>query len=91
MVGSRPLVGQSMLQIASFNCHSFKNSINEIQDLCKTGDLVFLQETWLSKVELSLLNDVDVNFHGIGNSAFNSYDALLSGRPYGGLAILWRK
>ena len=80
-----------MLRICSFNCRSLKNSLVPVQTLCNSNDIVFLQETWLSKFELSMLNGIHPEFIGLGISAFDSSSALLAGRPYGGLAILWRK
>ena len=80
-----------MLQICSFNCHSLKNSLTELHSICSKFDLIFLQETWLAKFELSLLNNIHADFLGQVISALNSTSALLTGRPYGGLAILWKK
>ena len=80
-----------MLHICSFNCHSFKNSLNAITSLCDNYDIVFLQETWLAKFELPLLNQTHKDFLGCGISAFNSSDSLLCGRPFGGLGVLWKK
>ena len=80
-----------MIQICSFNCNSLKNSLTEVNLLCSKYDLIFLQETWLAKFELSLLNSIHSDFAGLGVSAFNSSTSLLKGRPYGGVAFLWRK
>ena len=59
--------------------------------LCDKFDLIFLQETWLAKFELASLNNVHNEFLGLGISAFDSSKNLLRGRPFGGVAILWRK
>ena len=80
-----------MFQICSFNCNSLKNSLTEINMLCEQFDIVFLQETWLAKFELSSLNSIHDQFSGLGVSAFDSSKSLLAGRPYGGVAILWKK
>ena len=79
------------LRINSYNCRSIKSSLHSIRTICDTSDVVFLQETWLAKFDLSFLHTVHVDFIGYGVSAFNSNDSLLSGRPYGGIAILFRK
>lgn len=80
-----------MIKVCSFNCNSLKNSITEVRELCDINDIIFLQETWLSNFELFMLNKIHDNFLGLGVSAFDSSSALLSGRPFGGVAILWRK
>ena len=80
-----------MLQICSFNCHSLKNSLSEVSSVSDKNDLVFLQETWLAKFELPMLNTIHPDFLGLGTTAFDSSASLLCGRPYGGVAILWRK
>ena len=79
------------LRLKSYNCRSLKNSLNSIRLICETSDLVFLQETWLAKFELSVLHNIHAEFIGYGVSAFDSKEALLSGRPYGGIAVLFRK
>ena len=59
--------------------------------ICGKNDIVFLQETWLAKFELPMLNNIQQEFLGLGTSAFDSSKSLLSGRPFGGVAIMWRK
>ena len=81
----------SMIKVCSFNCNSLKNSITEVRELCDKNDVIFLQETWLSNFELFMLNNIHNNFLGLGVSAFDSSSALLSGRPFGGVAILWKR
>ena len=80
-----------MIKICSFNCNSLKNSVVEIRELCDQTDVIFLQEIWQSKFELSMLNKVHSDFLGLGVSAMDSGSALLKGRPFGGIAILWKK
>ena len=80
-----------MLNVCSYNCNSLKNSVADIKELCDKNDVIFLQETWLCKFELSMVNRIHPDFLGMGVSAVNSSNALLRGRPYGGVAILWKK
>ena len=80
-----------MIQICTYNCNSLKNSLLEVRRLCDSNDIIYLQETWLAKFELFMLNQIHDDFIGLGVSAFDSSSALLSGRPYGGIAILWKK
>jgi len=79
------------LQVASFNCRSVKNSFIELKELCNRCDFVFLQEHWLLPFELSLLNDIHVEFLGTGQSSVDLSEGVLIGRPYGGTAILYKK
>jgi hypothetical protein len=51
---------------------------------------VFLQETWLHDYESAILNKIHGDYYGRGVCAMND-DNEIVGRPYGGLAILWRK
>ena len=80
-----------MIQLATFNCQNLKTSVNEIRELCLHHDVIFLQETWLLETELHMLSLIDRNFHGKGVSSMDISDSLITGRPYGGLAILWSK
>ena len=59
--------------------------------LCDTSDIVLLQETWLVDYDLPFLNSVSLDFYAKGLSSVDTSAGILSGRPYGGIAILWRK
>ncbi len=79
------------MKIASFNCHSLKSSGDAVRDLCDKCDIVLLQETWLNRDELSVLNNIHPDCYGMGTSAIDIESDILVGRPYGGLAILWKR
>ena len=79
------------LRGVSFNCRSVKSSMVAIHSLCDKNDIVFLQETWLSQVELPLLNNIHPHFIGVGVSGFDINSSILVGRPYGGIAVLYKK
>ena len=64
--------------------------MHDIRNMCMTYDIIFLQETWLTKHDNALLKDVDDNFDSFGISAMNDENGYQTGRPYGGLAVLWR-
>jgi exonuclease III len=53
--------------------------------------VIFLQEHWLREDELNKLKAVNSDFSGFGVSAIDTTSGILSGRPYGGVCILWRK
>ena len=83
---------QCSLRIASFNCEGFNE---HKQDFIKLrllldNDLVFLQEFWLLESTLTKINSLSTNFFSIATSGVNTSE-VLHGRPYGGVAILWRK
>ncbi len=79
------------INIASYNCKNVKSSIQEIQELCDSSDIIFLQETWLSEAELPVLNQIRNDFYSKGLSAMDLESGMLVGRPHGGIAALWRK
>ena len=55
------------------------------------GTVYLLQESWLSRSELPMLCNVHNDFTGFGVSSINEEEHLLTGRPFGGTATLWRK
>lgn len=75
----------------TFNCKSVKRSVEGIRQLCKTADLIALQETWLLPHDLPYLASIDAVFGSTGTSAVDTTAGMLVGRPYGGVALLWRK
>ena len=79
------------VRIASFNCRSLKSSIDEIRQLCASYDVILLQETWLLDIECLKLDTISCDFYSKGTFSMDSSTDILCGRPYGGMAILWRK
>jgi exonuclease III len=86
-----PLMADSLsLNVASFNCRGYNTSKrNYVRSLLSTVPVLFLQETWLSDSQLSELGSIDDNYLFAGCSGFDTSEILV-GRPYGGVAILWR-
>ena len=70
------------LKIMTFNCHGFKSYVNDVLSLCKTYDIVFLQELWLFSEDLTLLKNVHKNFDAHAMCAMNDDQQLLVGRPF---------
>ena len=85
------IITNIMLSIITYNCYNIKSSIQDICDLCNSYDLIFLQEIWLFQLELSLLSNISSEFEGFGTTAMEWYNGIISGRPYGGVAVLIRK
>ena len=65
--------------------------MQDVRLLCDKSDIVFLQETWLSLQELPSLSTIHSDIYGRGISSMNDSDGVRVGRPFGGLAVLWRK
>ncbi|XP_072941911.1 uncharacterized protein [Epargyreus clarus] len=79
------------LKLSTFNCKSVKRSVDSVRSLCDTSDVVALQETWLLPHDLPYLCAVHKDFACTGTSAVDTGAGVLRGRPYGGVALLWRK
>lgn len=80
-----------LLSIASLNTNGFGiDRINYISELTKVNDIVFIQEHWQLHNQLHVLTSgslAELNCHAV--SGINQ-EKLLTGRPYGGCAILWK-
>ena len=79
------------MRISSYNCRSVKLNVQSVRDLCAQSDIICLQETWLPVQELSYLSLIDRNFSSYGSSPVDLSHQVLDGRPYGGVAIMYRK
>ena len=53
--------------------------------------LFCLEEHWLYPDELSLISQLNLNFSGFGLSSMCLDDKLITGRPHGGIGILWEQ
>lgn len=78
-------------KLSSFNCKNLRTSIECVRKLCGFSDVVALQETWLLPHCIPLLGTISQDFEYTGKSSVDTSTGLLVGRPYGGVAILWRK
>ncbi|KAJ2937484.1 hypothetical protein O0L34_g17527 [Tuta absoluta] len=79
-----------MMKLCSFNCKSVRRSVEHIRDLCNDCHVIGLQETWLKPEALSYLDTIHKDFSSCGTSAIDVEKQVLIGRPYGGVALLWR-
>lgn len=52
-------------------------------------DIMLMQETWLSSGTMNRLNKINKDYNSYGLSGMDE-EQLLYGRPYGGIAILWK-
>lgn len=81
----------SKTKLVTFNCKNVIRSVDCVRRLCGLADVIALQETWLMPHDLSFLGSIDNNFAYTGTSAVDTSAEVLRGRPYGGVALLWRK
>lgn len=84
------VIKSDILKISSFNCRGFNSTkCSYIKSLLSKCNIMFLQEHWLSVAQLGTLNSISdsVSFHA--TSGFDNSD-VLTGRPYGGCAILYQ-
>ena len=80
----------SIVRLISFNSRGFNESKKRyISGILSDCDILFLQEHWLSDDQLSCLSSLSLDHVAVGVSGFSNSD-VLSGRPFGGCAILWR-
>ena len=79
------------LRLCTFNCRSLKGCLKEVNGLCDTHDVIFLQEHWLLPQDLNILENIHEDFFGFGLSAVDTNSDILIGRPFGGTAVLYRK
>jgi exonuclease III len=78
-------------KLISFNCKGVKRSLPNVQELSKENDIIALQELWLLPDDLDFLSQISLDFGYHGISAVDTSAGPLKGRPYGGVAVLWRK
>ena len=84
-------LGRELLNVSSFNIKGFKNRNYEyVKYLFENTDILFLQETWLYDFESYVINNVlgDCQYHSI--SSMDDTDVVRAGRPFGGLAVVWK-
>lgn len=78
------------IRVLSFNCRGFNESKKQyVGSLLPNCDILYLQEHWLSDDQLSCLSTLSSDHIAVGVSGFGNSE-VLTGRPYGGCAILWR-
>ena len=78
------------LVISSYNCHGFNVSkIPAITELTNFSDVILLQETWLLKNQLDIFKNYFPEYNNFSVSSVDS-TVLSSGRPYGGLTVLYK-
>jgi exonuclease III len=81
---------EQSIRVCTYNCRSVKSSYDVVRELCNISDICLIQEHWLAEYDLPLLSNIHDEFYARGVSAMDASN-LLVGRPFGGVAFLWRK
>ncbi|CAG2253628.1 unnamed protein product [Mytilus edulis] len=82
-----------VLKILDFNCKNILTCGPLFHELKDSIDIYLLQEHWLFHCQLQMLNDILLDYKGVGK-AVDSSDPITPWRMprgYGGTAILWKK
>ena len=81
------------LLITSLNCKGFTNSCNYINHIINEKEPTFmlLQETWHLDSTASILSNVNEKYLFKETSGIDSGIRIINGRPYGGLAIFFKR
>ena len=79
--------------ICSFNCEGIKRTSDYLSQFLNSSkcDIICLQEIWLLDSTIDYLNTLHSDYMYIGIAGQDSNDSILSGRPKGGVAILYNK
>lgn len=81
----------NVAKLISFNCKGVSRSKECVRRICNSADVIALQETWLLPHDIPCLGSIDDSFAYTGKSAVDTSAGILRGRPYGGVALLWKK
>jgi len=82
------------LRFSSLNCHGLSDDVvSYLHSIISEFDFVLLLETWLSNFNSHTLNNISDDFIYFHNSAMETKlrSGILTGRPFGGTAILVRR
>lgn len=75
----------SKLSIKTLNCKNVKRSLNCVRSLCRTADIVLLQETWLYPHDLCYLENIDHEFSYTAKSSWTRQLVFVKEEPTGDL------
>lgn len=79
--------------MTTFNCKNIRTCSLIFNELAKSNDIVLIQEHWLFKCQLQLLNELCDQFIASGKSVdfYDPIPPIQIPRGYGGVAIFWKK
>ena len=87
------MLDYKQLNVTTFNCKNIRTCGPIFEKFAKTEDMVLIQEHWLFKCQLDLLNELNENFMSAGKSVdyTDPIPPIQIPRGYGGVAIFWKK
>ena len=91
LVLSIHLIKTFNFKAVTYNCRGLLSSIHDVKALCKKYNIIYLQETWFAKQNLSYMTTISSTHYAFGIFSINYESGLLVGRPRGGTAILCHK
>jgi hypothetical protein len=84
------MMASSKMRLSTFNCKHFKvDRLDYVKQVFAQCDFLFLQEHCLFQSNLDKLSHICSDTAYCAVSGMDEHK-LLSGRPYGGCAIVWR-
>ena len=78
------------LRIISYNVQPFRANKTTVKTLLEKCDIILLQETLLSSFNVNEMDGIMRNKEISCHTLTNLSTSLLEGRPFGGLAIIWK-
>ena len=90
---ANPTVTTDVLKLCTYNMHGYNNGRPLLEHLCSAYDVILLQEHWLPPGDLNKLNSINDEFNSFSVSSMEEKlsSGILVGRPFGGVAVLWKK
>ena len=79
------------LSVSSFNCQSYKSSIEFICNSLPAIEILALHETWQMPNEIEQPSSLHPELNVCSTSSTEISKEILVDRPYGGLSFTWRK
>ena len=80
------------IHIVSYNCNSIRKSIDIINMLLESHDIILLQEILLPVEDIAILNDINKNYDFVVSPSLNRREGEgdQGGRPVGGLITFFK-
>lgn len=90
---ARKMASPNVLTLCSFNMFGYRNGASMLNDLCGSHVVAAVQEHWLREDEFEKLAVIhkDFNFFAASGMKQAAANAILKGRPFGGVAFLWHR
>ena len=86
----KPLPLCERLKVTTFNCKNTHTCGPIFEKLAKTEDIILVQEHWLFRCKLNLLDEINENFL-VSVDYYDPISPVQIPRGYGGVAIFWKR